>query len=523
MLSLVRHFFYLRLLVLAIDFLVWPSLAFATNLPRLSEREILQRCYTQLTGHRLGSGSDLWSKVKSQSAPSICMNLLNNVKLTAEGSLVEGGTEVHRSILKQFLDFHRTWFEQQWAFQNSFPDDFWGGVDIYDPQEPALFLTRNLVMGENYSRVLTGSETAVALRDGSKLATQLPATASGFLRVSRSTYNSTEGSRLNSNSITFSSAASYNESTIQTLATPLVQMGDLYGIKLQSYAGAPLLPVVWTEVYSTAPTASTPGVSVPQAFMANRGGGALGSVPYIMMNIGHGFDYKADGADKLPRRYILSVFQNYLCRQGPFVRASDVAPWKTTIAAAPAFRKSDACIRCHATLDQAAMVLRNIRLGGVVNMRGDNMFLDFRTPAILVNYNVDQSLQTPEFWPSVSESNFYRTRPDGKLYFRSINGQIVDVPLNSLENLGQALTNTADYYACAAKRYFEYFTKNKVDLYDPYDPSNSILNEGLTEKEREMREFVFSLGQELHSGGNLKKLVRRILESDYYSSGNFGK
>lgn len=523
MLSFGRGIVILRLVLLVLGVSVTPALAMAANLPRLSEREVLQRCYTQLTGHRLGSGSGLWSKIKSQSAASICIDLLNSVKLSADGSLVESGNVVHRYVLKQFLDFHRTWFEQQWSFQNSFPDDFWGGVDIYDPQEPALFLTRNLATGENYSRVLTGSETAVALRDGTNLRTQLPASANGFLRVSRTTYNGFEGPRLNANLVTYSSAAAYTEATLQTLETPLVQMGDIYGIKLQSYSSAPLLPVLWTEVYSAAPTTSAAGISGPQAFMANRGGGALGSVPYIVLNIGHGFDYKADGAAKLPRRYILSVFQNLLCRQGPFVRASDVAPWKTTAADAPAFRKSDACIRCHATLDQSAMVLRNIRLGGVSNFRGDAALLDFRTPPILVNYNVDQTIQTSEFWPSTSQANFHRTRPDGKLYFRSITGQLVDVSLNSLESLGQSLANTADYYACAAKKYFEYFTKNKVELFDPYDSSNAIVLESLTDTDREMREFVFSLGQELRTGGSLKNLVRRIIESDYYSRGNFGK
>lgn len=501
---------------------VSPVFAQVLEQPRLPERKMLSRCYFHLTGHQLKSSDPLWGQLKNRSAVSICSELLGSLKLGADGVLVQPNNTVQRKILKQFADFHRTWIHGSWVFQNTFPDSYGGGVDIYDVQEPALYLTRNLATSEHYSKVLQGNNTAVGIRDNTKLIPALPAAAGGFLRPSRTTVNGTEGPNLNSTIINYTTSSSFGLADLLALPVPLIQMGEIYGIEMRSYVGTPLLPVIWTEPYTAVATSTTEGVTVPQAFMANRGGGAIGSVPYIMLNLGHGFDYKADGAAKLPRRYILSVFDDFLCRQGPFVRGSDVSIWLSAKNDAPGFRKSESCLRCHASLDQSAMVLRNLRFGGTANAPS-NAISDYRTPPVLLTYNADQASPT-EFWPSSSQTNFHRSAPAGKLYMRNIDGAIVDVGLSNLENLGQSLANTPDYYACAAARYFEYFTNNKVQLLDPYDISNNDYMESLTVKEKAMRDFVLGLGRSLRSeGGTLKKLVIQIMESDYYSRANFGR
>lgn len=497
--------------------LVQTNYSFA--LPRLSEREFLARCYNQITGNHLGSSSSLWARLNSQSSSAICLSILNNVNLDANGNLTSPNDPLNRHVLKQFIDMHRTWFENQWAFLSTFPDSYWGGVDIYDPQEPSLFLTRNLLLGEPYSKVLRGSDTAVALRDGSKILPTLPPEADGLLRISRLIPDLGEGPIINSSVITYTSTPPYSQNQLKTIPVPLVQVGEPYGIQLASYFSSPLLPTIWTDAFSPTATFITQGVTLPQAFMANKGGGALGSVPYLILNFGHGFDYKANGAEKLPRRYILSVFKNFLCRQGPFLRTSDVKPWISDLEKAPAFRKSEACLRCHVALDQSALILRNFRLGATTPMS----YQDFRSPPVLANYDVDANVTANEFWPAVGQSDFYRTKPEGLLYFRSITGQLINISISNLESLGKSITETPDYYACAAKRYFEFFTHNKVELFDPYDPSNESLIANMTEKDHQMKAFVLALGKELQQSGTLKTMIRRILESEFYGQGNFGR
>jgi hypothetical protein len=148
---------------------------------------------------------------------------------------------------------------------------------------------------------------------------------------------------------------------------------------------------------------------------------------------------------------------------------------------------------------------------------------DFRSAPVIANYDIDPNLTPKEFWPSTSDPNFHKTRPEGRLIFRSITGELVNVSIDNLESLGHSIAQTPDYYACAAKRYFEFFTKNKIILFDPYDPSNEPIIDGMSPTEHEMRSFVLALGQELQKSGSLKQLVRRILDSEYYGQGNFGK
>lgn len=502
-----------------------PILVISAPLPRLSENEILERCYTQITGLNLEWNNSLRNKLHQERASSLCIQLLDMVEFDQQGLLINQNDKIPRAILKKFIDIHRSWFDQKLPYLSTFPEEHRGAVDIYDSQEPALFVTRNLFTKDHYSQVLQSNSTAVAIRDGSSLINNLPLEANGFLRLSRIIFNYIgEGQRLNSNVVTYSNESKFNDLNLNTIETPLIEIGNTIGIKLTSYQNNPLTPVIWTDILSTKATYQSPEISLPQAFLANKGGGALGSIPYIMTNFGHGFDYVANGAEKLPRRYILSVFKDFLCRQGPFVRSNDVSHWKSTLEASPEFRKREACLRCHVTLDQSAMILRNYRLGSIANASSGN-FNDYRVPPILVKYNINTNQYPSEFWPQQSDPNFHITAPNGRLYFRSITGLIEDHSnVDNLEKLGSALTQTADYYACAAKRYFEYFTNNKIELYDPYDPSNSSLISSQTILNQNMRSFVIALGKELKSKeGNLKNLIKRIFESDYYSQGNFGQ
>ncbi len=83
------------------------------------------------------------------------------------------------------------------------------------------------------------------------------------------------------------------------------------------------------------------------------------------------------------------------------------------------------------------------------------------------------------------------------------------------------ITQTQDFYTCAAKRYFEFFTGIQVPLYDKKDPRYAEMNRMLTSEHIKNREFVENLGADLQRDQSLKNLVKRIIASDYYRSEEF--
>ena len=85
--------------------------------------------------------------------------------------------------------------------------------------------------------------------------------------------------------------------------------------------------------------------------------------------------------------------------------------------------------------------------------------------------------------------------------------------VNNLQEFGEALAETNDLYACAAKRYFEYFTGIGVSLADLRSPENDI---DLTSEQMTQRDFVISLGKKLKKTQSLPELIEEIISSSFY-------
>lgn len=485
----------------------------------LSEKEILARCYAQLTGRRLPVSDSLWSRLTKQSAQSVCADLLNQVNFAPNGTLSASADPLHRRILKQFHDFHRSWFSKQWIMDSTLPDVNYGTVDVYDPAAPSYYLTRALFLpNSHYAQVLRGYETLAAVRDSGKIRFGLSPTG-GIPRLTRafsigdiSPDQSEIPGSFDRHEITVQNP---QDGSVFSIPGALVPVGELIGVVP---AARGTYPFLWVNPLTPAAAANPPGLVVPQGIDAHYGGGALGTISFLLMNLGHGADYAADGAAKLPRRAVEAAMHSFLCRKGPSLRATDVGSYLAGEIAAVPFRKTTACLRCHATLDQAALTLRHVRQASTGNYG----------PAKIVRYTStissygSLSTASPE-WPSVPTPNFALTAPVGRLYFRSINGSLVNVPVGNLDGLGHALSATEDFYACAASRYFKYFTGIEVNLFDPQDPDNIPLVSSLNDSDRDLRAFVLALGKELQTTGHLKTLVQHILTSPYYKRAGFGR
>lgn len=492
----------------------------------LSERELLARCYAQLTGERLSARDPLYQQLASRRAADLCSTLLSEVRFGSDGVLPGGGTRAQRLVLRKMHEFHRGWFDNRWLMDARLIEGFFEySVDIIDSEEPALFLTRALFAdGVSYASVLRGTQGVRAIRDGAGATAS--GSASGFKRLSRHYTGAMDVSDVDFNlnqaaaSFTFltndpeTGATQFQRSVF---ATPFVQPGQLIGIQPDSQTA--LSPGIVLRPLSSSSLTNPPGLPLPVDVVKRQGGGALGTQMFLMTNFGHSFDYMPNGASKLPRTWVEAAFKTFLCRPGGYVRTSDVASFLLpATSGAPAFRQSAPCLRCHVTLDQGALVARNIVLGSTTN--GEFRVTTPRTVASAVSFAPSRGASAP-LWPGTPVTDFHLETPTGKLMFRSINGALVNRDVMGLDGLGTALSETDDYFACAAKRYVERFLGVKVDLRDDLDPGNSGIE--VPPKDREMKEFVLALGKELKTTGSLKTLTKRIFESSYYKRSDFGR
>lgn len=489
-------------------FLLLPIFMSATTLAfsgevRLSEEKLLQRCYAHMTGERLPANSVLWSQLQQQRAQNICTNLLNSVFLGGNGYLVQKDNIVHRKILRQFYDLHRSWFGLQWSLDANTPEGGWGTVDVFDPTEPSLHITQALFAQTpvHYQEVLRGNSHLRALRE-TTASFPFHVYANDLPRVSRLYHNAAPLVSVPQVFMTYDNFGQ-NASGVDF---DLLALGDLVGIGNEKSV---LISNLWINPRTSTVELNEPHLKRPALLRNNFGGGAIGSSSHFLLYLGHPFDYRADGSKKLPRRWVESFMKQFLCREGPYVRDEDALAFLVKDVNAAPFRQSLSCLRCHTTLDQSAMVARNIRLASTFN--GSPLDPIRRYSALVAQYNSSAGPYTS--WSAYSVDNFHLTQPSGRLYFRDYKGKLVDRTVNSINDLGIALSNTPDYYACAAQKYFSYLTGIDVNVAYLSAPENASF---LTRTDIEYRDYVISLGDELQKTGSLRKLIETIMLSGYY-------
>jgi hypothetical protein len=456
----------------------------------LSQLAIFSRCYTHITQQRLNLSHPMRAEVVngSKSAAEACMTLLKSASLrNPEGRLITDTPET-RAILSTFNDFHRSWFPND-RFDLSLP----GGAGLektrllHDSAESALHVTR-ILLTENipYSQLVTLPETVEALRSRG------PASEAQVPDADRLKHGVTP-------------AGEYGTPAVN-INTELVQEGELLGISLMSRN-----PVKNGLVLNGNRVVNIPGtgnINYPTGtVLPNQsfGGGILGTPSYLLLNMGRSDSIPADGGIHMPRRWAQAVYKDLLCRQIPVVRAKDALPYvnKSPGPNSPPFRSGPSCMRCHTSMDMMAATARNQSYHGIpLNGAIGTMHLT-GWPATLPRESglVD------------ADPFFFQRPPQGRLFFRSFNGTLVNQDVLGLAQLGSEISNLDDFYACAASRYFHYFTGVQVSLQDIGDPDLAVL----TPTEKYYRDRVIKLGQDLKQHQNLLSLIQAILTSDMYS------
>lgn len=507
---------------LAVLFLA--NFAFAQS---LSEVGFYNRCYSHLTGKPVPLGNATMAQIRAgkMKALDACNTLLDKAVLDPNGPLINRNDAEARAVLNNFYDFHRTWFPTNNVEQiQEYSEEMSRGtMDIYDSTEPSLALTRAMfAQNSKYVDVLTLGRGFHAQREENQAVKNMIGWNVTF--PARRLYGNNAGfdqNLFNFRSITegfiqndIAQGVPYTSTFINL---PKIEVGELVGIRIAGES-ANIPNVSLHPLGDDKRGSDQPGLNYSFDLFQTYGGGVLGMPIYFMLNYGHGRGLEANGSTKVPRRWSQTNMNTFLCADLPALRESDVKQFLVGNSSAP-FRNSNSCIMCHATLDPMAYTARNLVIGNSDYQALNGSLEQAKSALHLVSYRAE--LPSVSGWPSEPVANFHRQVPTGRLYFRSMTGELVDKPLNGIDSLGAAMTQTKDYYYCAAKRYFEFFTGIQVPLYDRMNPANAEVNRKLSDEAVADRLFVEGLGEDLSKSQSVRSLVKQIMASKYYRQVNY--
>jgi len=483
----------MSLLIITFTFLETQSQA-----RELGHVEIYYRCYAHMVRSRpLDTDPRLLAvKAGTKSPVDACMELfdlasMNKGLLASEQipSVDDSNITIGSQIVKTFHDFHRTqWLQSDnvAAFSNRATNTEW----IIDSTDSAYFLTRALFDPEvEYKTVVTSSENIAAIRNS-------PVDVPWRLRTDWS------------NTFGYSSPVKLDEyfASYQVDSTPVnilfspepLEFGRLIGFKIKT-----------PQPFPTPPGGGAPLSSDIHALLGG-GAGALSTPAYFILNNGHSFQ-KTNGGAVVPRRWSKAVLRDFLCRELPVIRMSDAEPYVQSDSSL-SFRKNGSCMQCHHTMDNLAIATRNYAHteSGGYTAEGYNAMQFVR------HYLPEDG---PYSGPLDGSDTFHKTNPTGRFVFRSYDGNLINQELSNVSDIGTVLAESKDLYACAAKRYFEFFTHVDASIDDIADPDTAVI---LNKKDLDYRNFVISLGNDLKTNHDLRELIRKIIASDYYRQSDFG-
>ncbi|AZZ38144.1 hypothetical protein CIK05_15500 [Bdellovibrio sp. qaytius] len=489
----------------------------------LTEAQIYKRCYAQLSQVAVPINDARITQIKNKQITGVqaCAQLLSEADFDSNGRL-RTINPLTIKIVKTFTDFHRSWFNNSRLEQSTDYSLETDGstMDVFDANEPALFITRQLFLPDaQYKNILRGSQGVQAIRQEDRSISA----ALGFTpqMTVPGRFYAGNNAAIQENKFTFADASVRllgiedlpNRPAEDFVTLPRMNAGEIVGVQMNTFSA--MIPNFYLRLFHGDENARVRyGETIDYTFdiYKNRGGGILGSSTFFMMNSGHTKGQIFNGSTKVPRAWTKAAMESLMCSPFPSLRESDISQFVVGNSSAP-FRNSSSCVMCHATLDPFAYVARN-------RVVGNSDFTNYLKNTILVG-NFKAVLPSVTGWPSEPVTNFQRQEPKGRLYYRSATGALVDRSVNNSEEMGQAMSETEDFYQCAAKRYFQYFTGINVSLYDRTNPANSETNRKLTTADKEDRKFIEKLAKELRTTQSLPNMVRQIIGSDYYKYPNY--
>jgi hypothetical protein len=463
--------------------------------PAISPEALFVRCHLQFTQKRPAFDSPLLAAVRSgiKTPVAACMEILDSARIPAgnlELSPAKRNDPTAKAVLRSFNDFHNQFFFRNDA---TLVDDAALSSHNLRTYEFGHYLTQSLMVdGTPLRESITAPEPMEPLRSGAPndFLTHL---GRGAFRI---------GPRGNpapgAPALPAFTADVFDPAQGKVVSTSweprLIPHGELVGFQPAPEQKMPGLRQSFN--FSLRPQA---GYDLSTGF----GGGLLGDPGFLLVNTGASFGFPPDGGLKLYRRFSEAVLESLLCRKLPVLRIQDVAAKVDSGSQLP-FRRGVTCLQCHDTMDPMAGVVRSFAVAR-------STLLGESDTTLVTMHGIDlNKIASPSDWappsPYQAEGN------SGELRFRNIEGDLVEIPLSGAADLGSALAAQPDFYACMAKRYYEFLTGFSVPLYDPGDWSAPRLNS----EELKHLEKVKSLGRNLQQHQSLRNLIEEILASSSY-------
>lgn len=506
----------------------------------LSNEALYYRCYSRITGMRVPSDDPQLAAVKNLTLDAIqaCLNHLDKAKLNTANNTTITDSVIGMNVLSHMHLVHSSFFSVR-GLNTPVANDNQASVsyDLLDPTAPALFYTRAMFTdGIKAETILNGKANLRALRQ-----TNDP-TVGALSRTAKTGFHFALFPE--NNFLLVGQGLMRGIESLPTLNYKYYSLGyELPPNPLPAQTGAQLYAAKCASCHNnfesstvrnralatitkkmTAAPHSTLGLTAGEVNLIymylqevrtikygdSEGGGFIGTHAYLMKTVDQDSAFRAD-LSSMPRRWATSVFHDTLCRELPLIRVEDGESFAIPTSTIP-FRTAKSCTQCHATMDRAASTLRNFQYFTIPQKQG--------TSAAGVLYQMATVDQSPESgWPAVADANYYRRPPKGTLYYRTAStGDLVDLSVENIDELGTRLSQQDDFYICLANRYWDYLSGKGVKMND----KKIMDGYSATEKARFQKVKDWGLALKNRPDQSLRWMLEQMLRSPEFADSAFG-
>jgi len=452
----------------------------------ISNQALYLRCYQRITGKsyfeiKSENSQQNYVAIKNEIKDPIegCLELITKVNIDPSSGIAQNNDNKElKSVFNNLNNYFNNMFSVKEYNPSTLSCNFSPLIDFIDIERKGLYFLRTLFTPDaKFSEAVTATET-YEYRRSAGVPDTLSFTVGGKNKVSDFVIELT------------------NEQTSAPLPA-LLEVGDIIGFKkanLLSFGSSVVDIRNWTNHYK---------------------GGVIGDKVYLKQHLPN---ITADGAIKLERNFGQSFYKDFLCRDLPLVKLSDSKVFVDTSEDAVPFRQSASCVTCHASIDRLAMGMTHI---GPANIRGGRCervgekfrIKGYRGVRKVVNFTQDNS-----FWPSSADPKFAGYKNQGRIFFRSYSGKLIDVGFHGAEQLGAFLSQSEDFYICQAKRAYNYLTGIDVNL-NIYKGLDSEIE--LSDNDKANYETVIAAGLELKKHQSFTKLLKELMNSPSFKDEHY--